>query len=292
MMVSEGATIISIKKPPGRPKGSQNRATKEIRQIAAKHGRKAVRELYKLMVGSENEQTRLRAATELLDRGFGRPTQTTELTGKDGGPVATASLIADVSARVADVFGNVAGQEGAANALGDDEMKAVMSLNYLNAVRQSMPASTAGDQAADPAVASPAPAPASLSVPQNTPQDESRAPAPIQVEDASPDAAQADLEALQPGHEINISWLTIRCREPSRPGLPNQITVHGNNDALLVTMPSVERALSWVKAKFPDLADEKQEIRKTPLSPIARYRAVDQYETAPSMPQVQTRRRR
>ena len=32
-------------------------------------------------------QDRMRAATELLNRGFGKPTDTLELTGKDGGPL-------------------------------------------------------------------------------------------------------------------------------------------------------------------------------------------------------------
>ena len=39
------------------------------------------------MTKSDNEVTRLKAAVELLDRGYGRPTSTTELTGAEGGPL-------------------------------------------------------------------------------------------------------------------------------------------------------------------------------------------------------------
>lgn len=81
-------------KPPGsgRKPGTPNKSTKEIRAIAQKHGSKAVRELVNLMTKSDNEVTRLKAAVELLDRGYGRPTSTTELTGADGGPIETKDV--------------------------------------------------------------------------------------------------------------------------------------------------------------------------------------------------------
>lgn len=68
-------------KPPGHPKpagsgrqrGTPNRSTREIRAVAQRHGAKAVRELVRLMTKSTNEATRMKAAVELLDRGYGRP---------------------------------------------------------------------------------------------------------------------------------------------------------------------------------------------------------------------------
>lgn len=68
-------------KPPtsGRKKGVPNKSTREIREIAQKHGGKAVRELVKLMTKSENDQTRLKAAVELLDRAYGRPITPSEI---------------------------------------------------------------------------------------------------------------------------------------------------------------------------------------------------------------------
>ena len=81
-------------KPPGsgRKKGVPNKSTAEIRAVAQKHGAKAVRELVKLMTRSENEQTRLKAAVELLDRGYGRPVTPSEISGKDGEPLSAAVL--------------------------------------------------------------------------------------------------------------------------------------------------------------------------------------------------------
>lgn len=88
-------------KPPGsgRQKGTPNKATADIRAAAQKHGEKAIRELVKLLTKSENEQTRLKAAVELLDRGYGRPVTPNELTGKDGAaliPPAGAEGINDI----------------------------------------------------------------------------------------------------------------------------------------------------------------------------------------------------
>lgn len=81
-------------KPPGsgRAKGTPNRATKEIREIAQRHGPTAIRELVRLMTKSDNEATRLKAAQELLDRGYGRPVTPQEITGPEGAPVGVGLL--------------------------------------------------------------------------------------------------------------------------------------------------------------------------------------------------------
>lgn len=60
----------------GRPKGSVNKSTAEIKAYAQKHGKKAIQTLVTLM---EDENiapaTRRAAAADVLDRGYGRPAQ-------------------------------------------------------------------------------------------------------------------------------------------------------------------------------------------------------------------------
>jgi hypothetical protein len=56
----------------GSRRGRPNRATAEIRSIAAAYGTEAVARLATLMRSSPDERIAMLAATELLDRGFGR----------------------------------------------------------------------------------------------------------------------------------------------------------------------------------------------------------------------------
>ena len=71
----------------GRPKGSPNKVTKEIRSIAQKHGPVVVRELVRLATKAESEAARVAAAKELLDRAYGKSTQPVEHSGPQGGPI-------------------------------------------------------------------------------------------------------------------------------------------------------------------------------------------------------------
>ena len=90
-------------KPPGHPKppgsgrkpGTPNKATAEIRGIAQKHGLKAVRRLVALMK-SEDETISLKAATELLDRAYGRPVTPSEISGPGGGPVGLLEFLREL----------------------------------------------------------------------------------------------------------------------------------------------------------------------------------------------------
>ena len=66
----------------GRTKGTPNKATVEIKEIARQYGPQAVEELAKLAglspdgVGkAESEQARMGALNSLLDRGYGKPSQ-------------------------------------------------------------------------------------------------------------------------------------------------------------------------------------------------------------------------
>ena len=74
-------------RPGGRPKGSKNRATKEIQAIASKYTLRACRKLWRLANQGKTEEIQLRATVELLDRGHGRPSQTQLVGGTGGGPL-------------------------------------------------------------------------------------------------------------------------------------------------------------------------------------------------------------
>ncbi len=66
----------------GRPKGSLNKATKEIRTIARPYAPSAVKELARIMAKSDSDQARVAAIKELLDRGYGKSPAT--MAGEDG----------------------------------------------------------------------------------------------------------------------------------------------------------------------------------------------------------------
>lgn len=59
----------------GRKKGSVNKATAEVKELARRYTEDAVRELARLMMEAESEQARVSAIKEMLDRGHGKATQ-------------------------------------------------------------------------------------------------------------------------------------------------------------------------------------------------------------------------
>jgi hypothetical protein len=59
----------------GRPKGALNKATKDVKEAARKHGPKALEVLSRLMLEAESETAQIAAAKEILDRAYGRSTQ-------------------------------------------------------------------------------------------------------------------------------------------------------------------------------------------------------------------------
>ena len=76
----------------GRPAGKPNLLTRQMKERAAFWGDKALERIVKLM-DSEDEAVSLRACSELLDRGFGKPAQISILQGdEDGGPVRTEKV--------------------------------------------------------------------------------------------------------------------------------------------------------------------------------------------------------
>lgn len=80
----------------GRPRGSLNKATKELKLLAQEHCPAAMGELARLATGAESETARVAAIKELFDRGYGKAVQA--ISGPNDGPIevnAKASL--DVS---------------------------------------------------------------------------------------------------------------------------------------------------------------------------------------------------
>ena len=73
--------------PKGRPKGTPNKSTAEIKELAQTYSAQALETLSTIMLTSENDTARIAAARELLDRGYGKPTQVMKHSGPDGGPV-------------------------------------------------------------------------------------------------------------------------------------------------------------------------------------------------------------
>ena len=70
----------------GRQKGTPNKITNDIRAMAQVHGPAALATLVELMNHGEMEGTRRAAASDLLDRGYGKAPQA--MTGEGGaGPV-------------------------------------------------------------------------------------------------------------------------------------------------------------------------------------------------------------
>lgn len=74
----------------GRPRGSLNKATKEVKEAAKKYTKKALKTLVDITEKGENESARVAAARELLDRAYGRPTQAVEHSGEGGGPIQSS----------------------------------------------------------------------------------------------------------------------------------------------------------------------------------------------------------
>lgn len=68
----------------GRPKGRKNLLSAELKELAQSHGQAALETIVSVMLTGESGSIRLAAAKELLDRGYGKPLQQTEIMGKDG----------------------------------------------------------------------------------------------------------------------------------------------------------------------------------------------------------------
>lgn len=63
----------------GRPKGSMNKATADVKAAAQEYTQDALEVLAQIMKAGESETARVAAANSLLDRGHGKPKQSMEV---------------------------------------------------------------------------------------------------------------------------------------------------------------------------------------------------------------------
>lgn len=69
----------------GRTAGTLNKATRTIKELAQPYGEEALGELVKIMRDSDAPPaTRVAATREILDRGYGKPSQAVDVKSSDG----------------------------------------------------------------------------------------------------------------------------------------------------------------------------------------------------------------
>lgn len=84
----------------GRAPGSRNKLTADVKALAQLHGADAIGVLAEIMNDeSHPPAARVAAAKELMDRGFGKSMQPTEITGEDGGPIQHSIKVSFVSSK-------------------------------------------------------------------------------------------------------------------------------------------------------------------------------------------------
>lgn len=80
----------------------------KFRDLCREHTREAIETIVKMMKGGEEvpANVQLSAAIHILDRGFGKPSQSVELSGKDGDPLfadkTSDEIRADLRRRLSD----------------------------------------------------------------------------------------------------------------------------------------------------------------------------------------------
>lgn len=87
--------LAKRKKTGGRMKGTPNKQKKfELQQTAKQYGLRALATIVELMDDEDVPPTvRLQAANDVLDRGFGKAKQITEVSGADGGEIQSRLII-------------------------------------------------------------------------------------------------------------------------------------------------------------------------------------------------------
>lgn len=78
----------------GRPKGAVSKAKLDIATKAKEYAEQAIQTLADIMTDVEmTPASRVNAANAILDRGYGKPMQAVEVTGKDKEPVAFTGFV-------------------------------------------------------------------------------------------------------------------------------------------------------------------------------------------------------
>jgi hypothetical protein len=76
----------------GRKKGVLNKSTQDIKELASEYGPAVITELARLAIEAVNEQTRVAACKEILDRIYGKASQVIEHGGKHGSPIELTNV--------------------------------------------------------------------------------------------------------------------------------------------------------------------------------------------------------
>jgi hypothetical protein len=74
-------SVLKRPKTGGRKKGSKNKAPNGLQELARVYTAQALDCIFTIMQHGSNETARVAAAREILDRGYGKPKQTVDLTG-------------------------------------------------------------------------------------------------------------------------------------------------------------------------------------------------------------------
>ena len=77
----------------GRPKGSLNKATADIRAAAQEYSDQALQVLVNVATAGESEAARVAAANAILDRAHGKPTQAVDVDAKIAATVKRIELV-------------------------------------------------------------------------------------------------------------------------------------------------------------------------------------------------------
>ena len=86
----------------GRPKGRVTQAKRDLMDMAKDHGETALAVLVEIATNKQaSEGARVSAANALLDRGYGKPTQTVDNKSSDGSMTPVVSLTDDQLSRIA-----------------------------------------------------------------------------------------------------------------------------------------------------------------------------------------------
>ncbi len=106
----------------GRQKGTRNRVTKEIAEIARKHTKAIVDGLMKDFKATDDSDLKVKIASLVLSYGHGQPTRRSEVSGPDGAPIEQRTQILEASERIANTFADVADADDPAEAMSDESL--------------------------------------------------------------------------------------------------------------------------------------------------------------------------
>ena len=99
----------------GRKPGTLNKVTADIKAMAGEYGERAIQELARLATNANNEQTRVSACKEILDRAYGKAPQSLEHSGRISNKIEEEVSDLEVARTVAFLLTNATEKTKAAN---------------------------------------------------------------------------------------------------------------------------------------------------------------------------------